>query len=354
MDSSGNAYITGRTFAANFPTTFGAFRTASSGNPDAFVTRIGFTPSTTTTVLTVSKSIVEVGGSVTLTAAFSSPVGTPIGTLTFLDGSTLLSLLPLVVGGQSFTTSLLTEGAHTLTAQFTPINGEAFAASTSNAVTVRVVTFGDIPLLSGGNTFTGNQTVNGTVSALNFSGNGSGLTNLNPANIGPGAAAINITGTAATALIATSAMTAMNATNLGGVPATKYARLDLGNIFSGNQIVTGDVSTSGDLATAGSLLIGGGTAIKQYVSATFAITMPSLKPNSCTQITQTLQAVGAGTNDTVALGVPNSFMSVGGFIVFQAWENSPNTIKIRICNLSPTGPASAAATGMIRVDLFKH
>jgi hypothetical protein len=130
--------------------------------------------------------------------------------------------------------------------------------------------------------------------------------------------------------------------------------LDVLNAFSGNQTVTGEISASGDLSTAGSLLIGGGTPIKQYVSATFAITMPSLKPSSCTQLTQTLQAVGSGTNDTVALGVPNSFMSVGGFLIFQARESAPNTIKIRIWNLSPAGPPAASATGTIRVDLFKH
>src|SRR6185312_8864820 len=62
--------------------------------------------------------------------------------------------------------------------------------------------------LNGGNTFNGDQMVNGTVSATTFVGNGSGLTNLNAAQV-------------------------------GGIPATSYARLDIGNSFIGNQTVTG-------------------------------------------------------------------------------------------------------------------
>jgi hypothetical protein len=59
-------------------------------------------------------------------------------------------------------------------------------------------------------------------------------------------------------------------------------------------------------------------------------------------------------HDAVALGVPNSFMSAGGFLMFQAWESAPNAITIRMGNVSPNGPASSAVTGTIRVDLLKH
>jgi YVTN family beta-propeller protein len=67
--------------------------------------------------------------------------------------------------------------------------------------------------LNGGNTFTGNQTVNGNVAATNFIGNGAGLTGV-------------------------------NASSLGGVTAGNFARQDIGNIFSGNQIVNGNVTAS--------------------------------------------------------------------------------------------------------------
>jgi hypothetical protein len=40
VDASGNAYVTGETFSADFPTTGGAFQTAYEGNKDAFVTKV--------------------------------------------------------------------------------------------------------------------------------------------------------------------------------------------------------------------------------------------------------------------------------------------------------------------------
>jgi uncharacterized repeat protein (TIGR03803 family) len=96
-------------------------------------------------------------------------------------------------------------------------------------------------LLNGNNTFNGNQTVNGSVAATTFSGDGSNLSNINPGAIGPGTANINISGNASTATTATtanlanSALNATNADNLGNVAATSYARLDIANIFSGEQ-----------------------------------------------------------------------------------------------------------------------
>jgi hypothetical protein len=66
--------------------------------------------------------------------------------------------------------------------------------------------------------------------------------------------------------------------------------------------------------------------------------------------------VGAvsGANDSIALGVPSSLMSAGGFLMFQAWESATNTITVRACNVNPNGPASSAVSGTIRVDLWKH
>jgi len=40
LDSSGNAYITGETNYADFPTTAGAFQTTYGGNGDAFVSKL--------------------------------------------------------------------------------------------------------------------------------------------------------------------------------------------------------------------------------------------------------------------------------------------------------------------------
>jgi hypothetical protein len=45
VDSSGSAYVTGRTSSTNFPTTADAFQTANAGNEDAFVTKLNATGS---------------------------------------------------------------------------------------------------------------------------------------------------------------------------------------------------------------------------------------------------------------------------------------------------------------------
>ena len=204
-------------------------------------------------------------------------------------------------------------------------------------------------LLSGNNSFNGNQTVNGNVDASLFLGDGSGLTNLNPAQLASGTAAINISGTAASAVNATNAG---NASNLGGVAASNYARLDIGNNLSGNQSVTGNVSASGNLSSGGSTTIGGGTPIVEHLSATFSPSFPALKPSTCA--TANFTVTGASDGDTLALGVPNARTSGGGTIVHFAWVSAANTVTVRACNIDSNAPQKTAGSGVIRVDLWKH
>src|SRR5437867_4409279 len=45
VDATGNAYVTGFTGSTNFPTTLGAFQTASGGQGDGFVTKVNSTGS---------------------------------------------------------------------------------------------------------------------------------------------------------------------------------------------------------------------------------------------------------------------------------------------------------------------
>jgi hypothetical protein len=69
-------------------------------------------------------------------------------------------------------------------------------------------------------------------SGQSFTGNGSGLTSINPANIASGTAGISITGNAATATTAT------NATYLGGLSASSFLPVSGGNV-SGSLLVGG-------------------------------------------------------------------------------------------------------------------
>jgi hypothetical protein len=118
-------------------------------------------------------------------------------------------------------------------------------------------------------TFSGNNTFSGSNS---FTGSNS----FSQTNTG------SITGNAATATLAvnaTSAGTVANALDLGGVVATNYARLDIGNSFSGNQAVTGNVSVTGNSSTTGTVTIGsGGTPIVEHLSVLVNPSIPALMP----------------------------------------------------------------------------
>ncbi|HYL37987.1 MAG TPA: Ig-like domain-containing protein [Bryobacteraceae bacterium] len=73
----------------------------------------------TTTSLASSLNPSKSGQTVTFTATVTSGAGTPAGSVTFKDGTTILNTLPLNASGQaSFATSALTVGTHSITAVY--------------------------------------------------------------------------------------------------------------------------------------------------------------------------------------------------------------------------------------------
>ena len=215
------------------------------------------------------------------------------------------------------------------------------------------------PVVTAGvNVFTGNQTVNGTVTASAFVGNGAGLTNINVAT-------------------ATTAATAANALALGGQPPSYYATAG-SNTFTSAQTMP-SVNVTGGTQT-GTLAIGGGTPITEYLSITLPVTLPAIHPGACTTF-QTAELTGftPGNDDTIAMGIPSVLQSglnsaapgPGGpapppgppppppgppiFLVYQAWETTSSantTITLQVCN--PSTPYNGGATGVIRFDIFRH
>jgi YVTN family beta-propeller protein len=174
----------------------------------------------------------------------------------------------------------------------------------SDPVTVALTRFLDndsgFAQLNGPNTFTGNQTVSGAVTATTFVGDGAGLT-------GVAAATANTANFATAAIFADSAG---NALSLGGFAPGRYARLDIGNNFTGDQLVTGNVTTSGTLRVSGPVAVGGGTPIVEYVSTTLNnVGLGALSSGSCTQFTTPApRGYIPGTTDTVIPGIPSSFV----------------------------------------------
>jgi hypothetical protein len=169
--------------------------------------------------------------SATLNLLHLSGSGTPAETGLSIAGNGLITF----ASGQTFPGG----GGGTITG--VTAGTDLTGGGTTGTVTLNLDTTKVPTLAAGSNTFAGG------ITASFFAGNGFFLANLNPANLSAGTAGINISGSAATA---TTAATANNTLALGGVGAGDYARLDIGNTFTGNQSVTGNVSATGSISGA--------------------------------------------------------------------------------------------------------
>jgi uncharacterized repeat protein (TIGR03803 family) len=344
MDSSGNLY-----------------GTTSSGGPNgdgvAFrLSHVAGPASSTTTTLTSSPNPATAGDPLLFTATVTSSSGAvSTGTVTFYEGSTLLGTQAVgSCGSASLTVNnpeALGIGTYTVTAQYTP-SLPAFAASSGSMS--QTVNEAGVVLTNGNNTLDGNQTVDGSLNASTFVGNGSGLTNVMASGItctfciGNTQLGINYAGSSS------QGGPASNALLLGGFPAStfqpagSYATTGA-NLFTGNQSITGSLSTTGNSATSGTTTMGpSGTPIVQHLSMTFNPTFPAPK-NSCTS--QSFTFPGASDGNTVALGIPNERMTAAD-LIYTAWVSAPNTVTIRACAFT-TKPTSAGS-GAIRVDIWQH
>jgi len=103
----------------------------------------------TTTGLTASASSIPVGGSITFTAAITpatGSTGTPTGTVTFLDNTTILGTGNLVSGTAIYATTALIAGSHSITAVYSGDN--AFSTSTSSTVNVTITAAPKVPIVT--------------------------------------------------------------------------------------------------------------------------------------------------------------------------------------------------------------
>ena len=140
----------------------GYFLSATSNTVNETVNTLG-------TTLTLSSSVnpVNVNANTVLTATATSTSGTPTGTITFLDGTTILGTAPLNASGvATLPVSFSTPGTHPLSATY-PATG-AYQAATSNTVSENVQNFTPtITLSSSVNPvlITGSTTLSATLSS---------------------------------------------------------------------------------------------------------------------------------------------------------------------------------------------
>jgi uncharacterized repeat protein (TIGR03803 family) len=310
--------------------------------------------SSTTTTLTSSANPATAGDPLQFTATVtSSSAAVNTGTINFYEGSTVLGTQAVACGSASLAISpeALGIGTYTVTARYTP-SLPAFAASSGSMN--QTVNEAGVVLTNGNNTLDGNQTIDGSLNASTFVGNGSGLTNVMASGlnctscIGNMQLGINYAGSSS------QGGPAANALMLGGYPASafqpagSYATTGA-NLFMGNQSITGNVGITGNSATTGTTTLGSsGTPIVQHLSMTFN---PSFQPikNGCTSENFTFAGVNDG--DSVALGIPNERMTAAD-ILYTGWVSAANTVTIRACAFS-TKPKSFGS-GAIRVDIWQH
>jgi hypothetical protein len=142
LDSSGVASISTATLAggthAITAVYSGAtgFAPSTSSGTDEIVN-----PASTTTALVASANPATFGQSVSFTATVTASTGTPTGTVTFKDGSTVLATLTLGASGTAtYTSSALTVGAHSLVATFNGSSSYTSSPSSSLAFAVAQAT----------------------------------------------------------------------------------------------------------------------------------------------------------------------------------------------------------------------
>jgi len=139
LDASGNAYVTGATSSANFPTTPGAFDTTFNGVVDTFVAKIAEAAAETTGKVTGGGSVDVAGGIATFgfvveRQTLTGPISGKLQYVNHASGANVRSvaLTSLVVTGNSATfggTCTNNGAACTFTVDVTD-NGEPGTADT--------------------------------------------------------------------------------------------------------------------------------------------------------------------------------------------------------------------------------
>jgi hypothetical protein len=117
VDSAGNAYVTGFTYSTNFPTTPGAFQTASGGAADAFVTKVNATGTALVYSTFLGGSSLDQGSGIAVDSAGNA----------YVTGSTGSSNFPTTPGAFQ-TSSPASSASHAFVTKISPSPSDLLAA----------------------------------------------------------------------------------------------------------------------------------------------------------------------------------------------------------------------------------
>ena len=226
-------FLTAAAAAAYAPDTF-------LGGSDGWSPTAGLKTYIATVVPTATSLAIAPGASVTMVSRVAPPaLGVPTGTLTFYDGSTVLTSVALdALGEGSYTTSSLANGTHSITVTY---SGDTnFTGSTSSAVTVTAGTGSvtTLQLASSSLTYGQGTTATATVSPATGTGTPTGSVTFSIDTVGITPAATLSAGTAGLTVPA----------------ATAAGSHSLGATYGGNVTYAGSVASALNFSVAKALL----------------------------------------------------------------------------------------------------
>jgi hypothetical protein len=332
----------------------------------------------TTTTLATSAATVTAGQSVTFTATVKAASGTPTGTVTFKNGSTVLGSGTLSGGTASFATSSLPVGSDSITATYAGTT--TFATSTSAALTETVkqatgTTATTTTLAASAATITSGQSVTFTATVKAASGTPtgtvtfkSGSTVLGSGTLSGGTASFStsslpvgsdsITATyAGTTTFATSTSAALTETvkqATGTTATTTTLAASAATITSGQSVTftatvkaasgtpTGTVTFKNGSTVLGSGTLSGGTASfttsslpvgSDSITATYAGTT-SFATSSSAALTETVKQAASAAATTTSLTTSATSSVYGQTVIFTATVKSGS-------------PSAAVTTGSV-------
>jgi hypothetical protein len=158
-----------------------------------------------------SNQVLQYNGTTWACASVGTGTVTSVGSGAGLTGGPITGTGSLSIATAGVSNAMLANSSLTISPGADLTGGGAVALGGSTTLSLDTT---KVPLLAAANTFSTNQTVNGTLTASSFSGNGSALTNI----------------------------TATNSSELGGLASGAYAQLAAANTFSTNQTVNGTLT----------------------------------------------------------------------------------------------------------------